>query len=64
MGHEPSAVASSPESWMKSGPMACALQADAVDVGGRVLDADDVLQLDSRAMVSTDMSITERGGML
>ena len=41
-----SAVESSPESWMKSGPIACALQADAVDLAGRVLDADDVLQLE------------------
>ncbi len=43
---KPSAVASSPESWMKSGPMACALQADPVDLAGRVLDAGDVLQLE------------------
>ena len=31
---------------MKSGPIACALQADAGDVAGGVLDADDVLQLE------------------
>ena len=33
-------------------------------IGGRVLDADDAGELRERAMVSTDMSITERGGML
>ena len=55
---------SSPESWMKSGAHRLALLRDAADIGGRVLHAGDVLQFESRAMVSTDMSITERGGML
>ena len=54
---------SSPESWMKSGPIAarCCVTPP---VGGGVLHAGDILELDSRSIVSTDMSMTERAGML
>jgi hypothetical protein len=56
---------SSPESWMKSSPMHMALLRHTREIGGRVLHPGDVLQLEqSRFMVSTDMSTTERGGML
>ena len=42
---KPSAVMSSPESWLKSGPQRRALLRDARHVGGRVLHARDVLEL-------------------
>ena len=60
----PSAVASSPDSWLKSATHRRPLLRDPHHVGGRILDAGDVLELEQPAMVSTDMSITERGGML
>ena len=43
---KPSAVASSPDSWLKSSPMRGALLRHPHHVGGRVLDAGDVLQLE------------------
>jgi len=60
---KPIAVASSPESWMKS----CAgraLQAHAVELGGSVLAALTFESSESRFIVSTEMSITERPGIL
>ena len=46
------------------GPHRVALLRDAPDIAGRVLHADDVLQVETRFIVSTDMSTTQRGGML
>ncbi len=42
---KPSAVASSPDSWMKSAPAGGALLADTLDLAGGVLDPDDARQL-------------------
>ncbi len=40
------------------------LSTDAVDLRGRILHADDVLQFEEPAIVSTLMSMTDLGGIL
>ena len=46
---KPSAVASSPDSWMKSAPQEARCIDDALDLAGGVLDADDPRQFGQRA---------------
>ena len=61
---KPSAVASSPESWLKSGPIAARCCETRTTLAVASLTPAMFLSSYSRFMVSTDMSITERAGML
>ena len=58
---KPSAVMSSPESWLKSSPIAVALLRDARHVGGGVLHAGDVLQL-IEPLHGVDVDVDDRAG--
>ncbi len=55
---------SSPESWMKSGPMAWRCCETRARLAVASFTPAMFFSSNSRVMVSTDMSTTERGGML
>src|SRR5436853_470404 len=57
---KPSAVASSPESWTKSGPMACRCRLTRAMFAVASFTPTMFFNSKRRAMVSTDMSMTER----
>ena len=62
---KPSAVASSPDSWLKSVAHGCALLRDPHHIRSRVLDACDVLQLEqSRHGVDRHVDHRPRGDVV
>ena len=61
---KPSTVASSPESWLKSSPIAARCCDTRTTLAVASFTPAMFSSSNSRFMVSTDMSITERAGML
>ena len=57
-------VASSPDNWLKSSPIAARCCETRTMLAVASFTPAMFFSSNSRAMVSTDMSITERGGML